>query len=75
MTRLLESRLAKLEQKITPAGPEKWVDIVVDPAEGQTTEGQQALHLAEHPDDAGCSWIIRRIVRPGDLRGANDDAA
>ncbi|MEJ1935924.1 hypothetical protein WDZ92_37490 [Nostoc sp. NIES-2111] len=49
------------------------MEILVHPWLGETVEGQQTAHLAAHPEDAGCSWVIRRIIRTKDVTRANDD--
>lgn len=65
----ISAALDKLESRIPDPAATKCVWIIVDNGDGpRTVEGEQARHLAEHPSDVGCNWIIWRIMRPGNSR-------
>ena len=60
----ISTALDKLAARIPDPAAPKWAWIVVDA--DRTVEDEQARHLAEHPSDAGCNWIIWRIMKPGE---------
>jgi hypothetical protein len=67
VTRNIEQRLQKLESLRPTAATDilnAW--IIVDPRQGQTTEGQQAAWLAANPDAAGREifWVVWIAVHP-----------
>jgi hypothetical protein len=43
----------------------RWVELIVDPAARETTEGKIAAHIAAHPTDAGCNFLVHVLCDGG----------
>ena len=68
MSTTIRSRIAKLEDRINPAGDAPWLSIIVAIGGDEKIPALQEAALRERygesPRPAEVNWIVRRIITP-----------